>query len=277
MKKILTVVLCLSIVFTYSVGVYAADSPESAAVTQAKAEKRTHNEKKMNSDKSHLKSIGFTNVKAIDNFKGQGTTAYKLEMPNGVESYAKVNDTEEGIEYEFYEGDKHDIVCYLYDGRVKIDGVFVTDENGDAIRVGGDIMTRARYATHSSKPIKGKASNYDKYIQSTSDSWITFAKALATFTTAAMGSFICNLFGLEIAGEIFTGFGIGMATDVISNAKTSAPNSKVMSREYAIYEYVGGAATPLDHYYKYVAKCYVKGNLQGPAAKKNYYEYNYFA
>ena len=266
-RSLLSLILILALVFTYTGAAFANSNVEGNAFSR----------KKQNEDLHLLSLIGLSDVNVVNNFNEYNSTAYEYRLPSGEKAYILAEQTKEGIEYTFIENDKKDILCFMNDGRVKIDGHIVTyGESDEPIIINLGNESRARYNQYKSTPFVGTVADYDTYVKSTKDGWVSLGKALAAFTTSALAVFIAELFALEVSGNIFTGFCISMSTGLISNAKSNAPTSKNMSTIYDIYEYEG-AGSPLDHYYKYVVKCYPKSNYAGSATKGNYYVYNYFS
>lgn len=300
MKKIISVVLTLSLIISFCPYALAADDnnydvifsiisdddivvPESeilAILPAATEYDAMYNQ--VLTDLTDLRSACVEPELCTPVSVGQdGLVRYSITYSNGIVNQISTERNADGsIVLHFYEDDIHNEVVFLENGNLLVDGQLVDIQNNTSstqllANSGGIVAPQMRNADYSTKPW-GKPSDYTKYLRVYSGNKCSWGvSTLVGLTTGTVASIICAAIkaalGYGIAYSIFS----SVAAEMITRCKVYGMEDALYSWKFKMYERKDSMA--VDRYYKYTGHCYSRRDFKGYAFAHTYYCHNWFS
>lgn len=256
-----------------------ASTVEEAASRMLKGKPLKKNNRKTRDkiidDIENLESIGVNsdNLSLADN-TGNEDFLYNLQLGNNVTDQIKIKETTSGnLKVDIFEDDIHDIILFESDGSILVNGKHVVFETSEE-HIDMEVIPQARTSVYSSKPFKGKKSNYTKKIKTYRKDSVNTGNLIKDLAVGTIATLISSALSATLPGNVAISAVSTLASKMKNAAETHGPKSAYFSYEVVKKEYP--QKTTLNRYYMHTGKYYIYRNCTGYYVDHTFYEHNFF-
>lgn len=298
MKKLLSIILIVGLIFSLTGNVVAAkvngeDSEPAKTMLKndlGKSFVQSDLIEKVESDLDHLNSFLYTNDVSIKEIDKDSEFTYEVSFANGITNAVKVEEVELGsVQFDFTEGEKHNQVVVMKDGRIFLDGFEVITEDviienidsAEQINVTSIQPFAAGFEWQFIPSLGIDVRSYTP-ISTLQGKQVSLGQTLQSMTKGALAGILSNRLYTALVGAAFVvdgwaaAFGAIMGVffdNVADEFLYGSTYAAVRASETTYVSYFChklkpnnfNAVTPK---YAYIFDFYAKADLQGPATKK---------
>ncbi|GEM_PF-4122452 len=225
MKKFVSFILCVTMILSTSIPVFAQDNFElknELSLTQSTIEQLTATSLDNNTymkiiDEVHFLENAGIDVSNLQDIKiKEDSIVYTYIMDNGVESVIDIKEENNGdMVFNIIENGKIDEVIITSDGKVFSDGIEIKVEGVETDRVTVQDIQPMSVSYNTMDCPRGSPSDYTDYFGTENNSNIILTKKLSLYTATGLSILLAGISGTAflasisyaIATEIITGLG----------------------------------------------------------------------